>query len=131
MKLTITALLVAGALSALAAASGAAVITVNVRNYSFTPATVNIMVGDTIHWTDTQGSHTITNGTGSSDPNAGSLFDQTTNNGQSFNYTFNAPGVFPYFCRFHESLNMNGTVNVQAVTPVEPSTWGHIKSLWN
>lgn len=85
-------------------------------NPKFTPQTAEIVVGDTIRWTMVSGDHTVTSGTGAADANAGQLFDETLNEGQSFTYVFGSAGSFPYFCRPHEADGMTGTVNVSAVT---------------
>jgi len=75
--------------------------------------TARVVQGDVILWKWVSGSHTITNGTGSSDPNAGALFDQPISSGApSFSFQFNTVGTFPFFCRIHESFGMRGVVVV-------------------
>ena len=77
------------------------------------------------------GSHTVTSGTGSGDPNQGALFDSPLTSGVPvFEYTFNTVGNYPYFCWPHEAFGMTGTVLVDAPTPTEPTTWGAIKKLY-
>jgi hypothetical protein len=44
--------------------------------------------------------------------------------------TFNTVGQFPYFCRFHCSLGMAGTVTVNAPVRTLPTTWGSVKALY-
>jgi plastocyanin len=118
------------ALLGVPAAVSATTFTVNCNAASFSPGTININTGDTIRWVFVSGfSHTVTNGTGGSDPGAGSLFDQTLSSGQSFEFTFTNAGSFDYFCRFHEFAGMKGTV-VVASTPVTPATWGKVKNLF-
>jgi plastocyanin len=57
--------------------------------------------------------HTITSGTGSSDPNAGALFDSTLlAMGDTFSFTPTSAGDIPYFCREHEIHGMSGTIHV-------------------
>jgi plastocyanin len=76
--------------------------------------TVNIRVGDTVRWVREAGTHTVTSGA-SSNPgdNPGDLFDAPLNAIQTeFSFTFDVPGTYPYFCRFHEFLNMKGIVEV-------------------
>lgn len=84
---------------------------VSASGTSFSPANFTITVGDAVRWT-ASGSHTVTSGTGSAAANAGDLFDQALNNGQTFTYTFSTVGSFPYFCRPHEGAGMKGTVTV-------------------
>lgn len=72
-----------------------------------------ISVGDTVRWTNIGTIfHTVTSGPGSSDPTAGTLFDQSMPGGAVFEFTFTTPGTFPYFCRPHEFTGMKGTVVV-------------------
>ena len=83
----------------------------------FTPTAAQVNVGDTVTWTATAGNHTITSGTGSSDPSAGSLFDQQLAQSQSFSHVFATAGVVHYFCRTHEAMGMKGTVTVLQPVP--------------
>lgn len=88
---------------------------VSASDFSFSPSSIAINVGDTVKWT-ASGSHTITSGTGASDPNAGALFSQHVSTGQVFSFVFTLPGTFHYFCEFHESSGMKGTITVTALT---------------
>ncbi len=79
---------------------------VAINDFDYRPPTVNIQVGDTVNWTNNgRAPHTVTSDTGAFD--SGRL-----NAGQSFSYTFNAPGTFPYHCAIHP--NMRGTVVVSS-----------------
>jgi len=83
--------------------------------------TARITVGQSVLWQWVAGTHTVTNGTGFGDPNAGTLFDQPSNvSSQQFTFAFNTAGTFPFFCRFHEIENMVGVVVVESPTGVEP-----------
>src|SRR5205823_13114279 len=85
------------------------------NNLVFSPKNVTINVGDTVVWSNTGGSHTVT-GDGS-DPFCGSGFIPT-----SCSHTFNKAGTFPYHCIPHQfSFNMVGTVIVQASANTAPS----------
>lgn len=86
--------------------------------FSFNPNDLTINVGDTVIWTSGPGSHTVTNGTGSADPTAGTLFDAGIGgfDPPTFQHTFTSVGVVPYYCRPHEVFNMRGTIRVQAPT---------------
>jgi glucose/arabinose dehydrogenase len=76
--------------------------------------TVTINAGQTVRWMWQAGIHTITSGESSLDPDVGILFDEPSNTGnRSFEFTFTEVGTFPYFCRFHEVLNMKGIIEVQ------------------
>ncbi|MBI3416852.1 MAG: TIGR03118 family protein [Verrucomicrobia bacterium] len=77
------------------------------RNFSFTPKSVTINVGDTVVWTNAGGSHTVTgNGT---DPFCGSIVIPV-----NCSHTFTNAGTFPYHCIPHQSFGMVGTVVVLA-----------------
>jgi chitinase len=76
-------------------------------NFVFSPAVVNVRVGDTVTWVNQGGSHTAT-GTGA-DPICGSNSIPT-----SQSVTFNTVGSFPYQCRFHAGSGMTGVVVVAA-----------------
>jgi len=86
---------------------GASALTVTQSNYQFSPATVTVKSGDTITLTD-------------SDPTTphnftvkGSSIDVTNQGGQSQNVTINLkPGTYSFFCQFHVSLGMKGTLVV-------------------
>ena len=113
-------------------------LTVSQVGITFSPANITINQGDTIRWVWATGIHTVTSGGGGAVPTAGDLFDFPLNSAfpQTF-FTFSASqGVFPYFCRPHESLGMKGTVNVEVVTGVpepaalEGTTWARLKLLF-
>ncbi len=87
-------------------------INVLVRNNNYSPSTITASVGDTIHFTDTQGTHTVTNGTGSGDPTHGTLFDVTLSVGEFWDYIATAPDTIPFYCIPHEVLNMKGTMRI-------------------
>jgi plastocyanin len=79
-----------------------------ISNFSFSPAPATIHVGDTLRWTNNDGtSHTVTADDGSF--TSPSLPSQGT-----FSHTFNEPGTVAYHCAIHTS--MHGTVTVEAVT---------------
>jgi plastocyanin len=96
-----------------------AIHTVNQSNLTFSPASVNVVEGDTVRWVWTSLSHTVTNGTGSADPQVGALFDAPLNSvTPTFQYVFTTAGTFPYFCRPHEGFGMKGTIVVDIATDV-------------
>ena len=83
--------------------------------------TAKILVGSTVLWQWVSLTHTVTSGTGSSDPQVGMPFDQPLDSAHmQFSFTFNTVGTFPFFCRFHELSNMRGAVVVKSSTGVEP-----------
>ena len=116
----------AGLLVALAAAAApvlAAGGDVSIAGTSFEPATITIQAGGTVKWTVTQSidqPHSVTSGT---PEDSGNIFDSGTagannsfklrDNGQTFEYTFNTPGEYPYYCVVHPA-QMTGKVIVLA-----------------
>jgi plastocyanin len=83
--------------------------------------TAVIFQGETVLWKWVVGIHTVTSGTGASDPNAGHLFDvPSTTSARTFSFQFDSAGVVPFFCRNHELQNMRGFVRVQSTASVEP-----------
>jgi plastocyanin len=85
--------------------SAGAQVAVSIVNFAYDPSPLTVNVGDTVTWTNNDGTaHTVT----SSD---GSIQSGTLQSGQSFSYTFTTPGTFDYHCEFH--ANMNGQVVVQ------------------
>ncbi len=85
--------------------------TVQMVDNQFQPQTMTVPVGTTVTWTNVGNSaHTATSDTG--------VFDTgTVNPGQSGSFTFDQPGTYPYFCRFHGAPSgggMVGTIIVEA-----------------
>ena len=109
----------------------AATHTVNQTGTTFDPADLTIAVGDEVQWVWSGGSHTVTSGTGLSDPQAGDLFDASLTSGSTtFSFTFDTAGDHPYFCRPHVGLGMTGVVHVEPSVSTEESTWGQLKVLF-
>lgn len=100
----------------------AATSSVSIADFAFAPQTLNVTVGTTVTWTNNGiYPHTTTSDTGVWDSGPMST------PGQTFSYTFNAPGSYPYRCTYHAAFyGMVGTVNVLAgeatATPVATET---------
>jgi plastocyanin len=79
-------------------------IVANAGSNSFSPNPVEVKVGETVTWVnDDSARHTVTSKDG--------IFDSgIMGKGQSFSYTFDKAGEYPYFCEPHP--NMVGTVVV-------------------
>jgi len=84
----------------LASISQATVHNISIVGFDFTPPDMTIFQGDTVRWTNLDGTlHTSTSDPGSTDPwNSGTL-----GQGQSFQRQFNVVGTFPYHCAIHPS----------------------------
>lgn len=81
-------------------------------NFTFSPASVTISVGQTVRWVnDAAINHTITPREGSQ---TGVWAEQSmATEGETFEHTFTAAGeVYDYFCRPHEALGMTGQITV-------------------
>lgn len=79
-------------------------VSVEIRDYEYDPAQINVSQGTTVKWTNNgSDAHTVT-----SDTNV--FNSETLNNGQTFEWTFDQPGTFKYHCTLHPS--MQAEVNV-------------------
>jgi plastocyanin len=92
--------------------SFATVRTVTVANYTFTPAVLNAIVGDTVVWTWSIGTHTTTSTTV---PPGAAIWDAPISAlNTSFAYKITAPGTYNYQCTLHAIFfNMVATINAQ------------------
>jgi len=86
---------------------------VTVQNFSFSPQTLTITVGDIVKWTNVSGTHNVRANDDSffSGPAAPAIWE--------FSHTFNSAGNFPYYCEPHLSMGMTGTIIVQNPVSVE------------
>ncbi len=91
-------------------------------NYEFVPSSLTVKQGDSVKWVLIEGSHSSTSGTviETEDGMEGmpdGVWDSTTlTRGvtkESFTYTFNSAGTFPYYCNIHVDQGMTGTITVQ------------------
>ncbi|HEX9122241.1 MAG TPA: cupredoxin domain-containing protein [Actinomycetota bacterium] len=86
---------------------GASVATIDQANFSFDPSKVSVTSGSTITVDNTTPStpHTFTI--------KGSDVDITLDGGLSQDVEIDlAPGTYTFYCRFHESLGMKGTITI-------------------
>ncbi len=115
----------------LAVPASAATLMVVQAGFAFTPDEITITVGDTVEWLWSGGGHTVTSGIDNADPNAGDFFDATLDGSNPFfSFEFDTVGDYPYFCRPHVGIGMDGIVHVQPSVPNEEATWGSVKSLF-
>jgi len=86
-----------------------AAVNVNIVKFSFDPQNPTIYIGDTVTWSNIDGSgHTTTSN--------GSIWNSgTLQNGQSFSFTFTSAGTFPYRCSIH--AGMTGSITVLGTMP--------------
>ena len=92
-----------------AASANAASQAVSMNDNVFSPANVLVDPGDTVTWTNRGvAEHTATSRSG-----APAAFDSGLKPpGQSYSFTFQAPGRYAYYCQPHEILGMQGVVQV-------------------
>ncbi len=86
--------------------------TVIIRDNLYDPAMLTVNVGRAVVWRhEGSNQHTVTSGSPTVQP--GALFDSgPLTNGGGFQFTFSAPGTFPYFCRIH-GVAHTGTITVR------------------
>jgi plastocyanin len=99
-------------------------VTVGGSALAFSPQSLTIKAGQSVHWVWMSGGHTVTSGmvsggTGTPDnkfcsPNDMSCATGTTSNsGATYDHTFATAGTYPYFCVPHAGAGMVGTIIVQ------------------
>lgn len=76
-----------------------------INPYYYNQADITITAGDTVHWIGDSGGHTVTSDLPSTDAN---FFDAFLNPGDTFDHTFNTPGVYRYHCAVHDFQDGNG-----------------------
>jgi plastocyanin len=88
----------------LAAQTGGAAVVID--NFTFAPQRLTIKAGTTVTWTNRDDiPHTVTSKT--------AVFrSKALDTGDTFTFTFTAPGSYPYFCALHP--HMTGTIVVEA-----------------
>ena len=102
-------------------------------NSCFKPYIVNILVGDTVTWTNNDDAiHVVVSGAPNSesfkDFEDGEIFDSGfLKSNETFSHTFIEEGIFGYFCTLHPW--MNGFVTVGDVEFIEPSMDADFKTL--
>ncbi len=84
---------------------------VNVSDFKFTPKELQITVGDTVEWQNTQGYHNV-NGKTATYPSNPESFETALGFGWTYIFVFNLPGKYTYRCDPHIQSNMVGTIEV-------------------
>ena len=94
----------------------------------FSPATLNISVGDTVRWTWGSGGHSVTSGGScAADSQFCSPDDMNcpagilSGSGTVYQHTFSQAGTYTYFCVAHCSRGMVGSINVTASCTPPPA----------
>ncbi len=82
--------------------SSSNVVAVEIDDFAFVPKAITVRAGQTVRWTNRDfPPHTVTSGN-PEDTDKGVLFDSgTLGVGKAFEYTFETPGTYEYFCTYH------------------------------
>lgn len=93
--------------------------TVTMRLIAFKPGNLTVDAGATVTWKQTDaGFHTVTSGTVAqgaafvTEEPDGKFDSGEIAKGKTFEFTFNEPGTYPYFCTIHPAT-MRGEVTVK------------------
>jgi len=88
-------------------------VSVSIQNFAFSPATITVPVGTTVTWTNKDSvAHTVTSRNGTFDSG-------TLHQGDTFQFTFNSPGTYDYYCTIHPSMTGRVIVTSQAGEEVQ------------
>lgn len=93
--------------------------TVTMRLIAFKPGDLTVDAGTTVTWKQTDaGAHTVTSGTvaqggaGVTEEPDGTFDSGEIAKGETFEFTFEEPGTYPYFCTIHPAT-MRGEIRVR------------------
>lgn len=116
MKAFLAGLLVLLVTTVFAPRAQAADYSVDLTNYSFSPATLTVKVGDTVTWTNhDQAPHDATT---TSAPAPFKSPELST--GESWTYTFTTAGTYSYYCSIHPDMRAQIIVQAAAASTATP-----------
>jgi plastocyanin len=91
---------------------------VGIANFAFSPSSITIAPGDTVTWTNSDGTtHTVRG-------NNGTWGSGNLANGQTYTHQFNETGDFTYHCAIHSSMTGIVHVSSDGGTPQQPHSPG-------
>lgn len=77
------------------------VVTINIADFAFDPATIEIPIGTTVEWVNNDSfAHTVV-------ADDGSFESETMDQGDTFTFEFTEAGTFPYVCGIHPQMVAN------------------------
>jgi plastocyanin len=94
---------------------------VSVTDFSFTPSTLTIAVGDIVKWTNNQGTHNVDGSKAKYPSNPESFGNDGGVAGWTYSFTFTMAGTYDYQCSFH-GISMSGKINVGSATNLQNHT---------
>ena len=94
---------------------------VAVSNFKFEPANLTIDVGDTVRWTNNEGTHSVDGSTATYPNNPESFKNDGGGAGWVFSFKFTKEGIYDYQCGVH-GISMTGKINVGNVTGITKVT---------
>ena len=98
--------------------------TVRVDDFQFSPATLNVTVGDVIHFVWVSGTHTTTS---VSIPVGASSWNSPIDvSNTSFDVSVTTAGTYSYQCNFHAFLGMTATFTASGTLPITLSAFNII-----
>ncbi len=89
---------------------------VGVSNLVFTPANINVNVGDTMQWNWVNGSHTTTADASGIPAGAATWNSQMNSTVTTFSYRITVAGVYNYYCVPHQGSGMVATFTASPST---------------
>jgi plastocyanin len=98
-----------------AAPAGAADSSVKVKDFSFTPAGLNIDIGDTVTWSFTGGGHNTKSLSGQPDSWKSTPDGSPNPVGTAYPHRFDTPGRYQYICGLHPFMKGVITVGTDTV----------------
>lgn len=98
-----------GATNAPAATAAAKQVTVTIKGFAFSPATITVTKGAKVTWSNQDSTtHTVTSGANRSKDGT---FDAQISGGNETQVTFDKTGTFAYFCQIHQGMVATVIVN--------------------
>lgn len=98
--------------------------TVNVANFQFSPSTLNVKVGDVIHFVWVSGFHTTTS---TSVPAGANTWNAAIDNSNTtYDYTVTVGGTYNYVCNFHPGMIASFTASIVAPVVLSSFTIGNL-----
>lgn len=106
-----------GGADAVADAGPTPAATIVVNDFKYVPSKATVKVGDTVRWTFTKGTHSITSGSNCTTDASPELDSGEQDSPFTYEHTFTKAGTYPYYCTFMQHCAQFGQVGTITVTP--------------